>query len=214
MPGALAALGALVAGYLIGSLPVGLIAGRLTRGIDLREEGSGRTGATNALRTLGPRAAVVVLVLDVGKGALAVGTGLALGNGADPALAAWLPSVGGLAAVIGHMRSVFIGFRGGRGVAPSAGALLLLSPLTLAVLLPVMAGVVWRTRYVSLGSVIAAATAIPVTAAVAWLGAVGWPAAAFAATAGALVILAHRDNLDRLRAGTERRLGQPAGSGP
>ena len=75
MPGALAALGALATGYLLGSLPVGLIAGRLTRGVDLREEGSGRTGATNALRTLGPRAAAVVLVLDVAKGALAVWIG-------------------------------------------------------------------------------------------------------------------------------------------
>ncbi len=214
MPGALAALGVLVGGYLLGSLPIGVIAGRLTLGVDLRETGSGRTGATNALRSLGPGAAVVVLVLDVGKGALAIGLGAWALAGAAPGNAAWLAAAAGVAAVVGHLRSVFIGFRGGRGVAPAAGGLLILSPMTLIVLLPIMAIVVWRTGFVSLGSVIAAGVALPVTAAAAWLGYAGWPAVGYAMAVGLLVIWAHRDNLDRLRAGTERRLGQAAGSGP
>lgn len=213
MPGPLAALGVAVGGYLLGSVPAGVIAGRLTRGVDLREVGSGRTGATNALRTLGPGAAGVVLVLDAGKGALAVGLGIWLASLGEVGASDWLPAVGGLAAVVGHMRSIFIGFRGGRGVAPAAGGLLVLSPLTPLLLLPIMGVVVWRTRYVSLGSVIVAGMAAPVTAGLAWLGYAGWPAVAFAACAGALLIWGHRDNLDRLRAGTERRLGDPAGAG-
>lgn len=196
---------AAAAGYLLGAIPFGVIIGRL-RGIDPRTGGSGRTGATNALRTLGTGAAAVVLVLDLGKGAVAVLSGRALSDllGGD---ADWVGAVAGVAAVIGHVRSVFIGFGGGRGVATSAGVIALMAPLALLASVSVFAFAVWRTRFVSLGSILAAVTA-PLAVALLLPG--GWttPAAlASSASAAAIVIAAHTDNIARLRTGTERRLG-------
>ena len=107
-------------GYLLGAIPVGLIIGRLARGIDLREFGSHRTGATNALRILGLRAAALVFLLDVGKGVAAVILARLLF--ADDPLVEWAAAVAGFAALVGHNWSIFIRFTGGRGVATSAGA--------------------------------------------------------------------------------------------
>ncbi|MGH2381962.1 MAG: glycerol-3-phosphate 1-O-acyltransferase PlsY [Candidatus Limnocylindria bacterium] len=195
-----------VLGYLLGAIPIGLIVGRLTKGIDLREHGSHRTGATNALRTLGTGAAATVFVLDVAKGVAAVLVARLL-FAADP-MVGWAAAMAGLAAIVGHNWSVFIGFTGGRGVATSAGALGALSIWTIPILAPIVAVVIWRTRFVSLGSIVGALGAPVITAMLAGIGAATVPAIGYAVASGLLVTAAHADNIGRLRAGTERRIGQ------
>lgn len=202
----MAILLAAIAGYGLGAIPFGLLVGRWTRGIDLRQHGSHRTGATNALRTLGTRAALAVFALDLAKGVAAVLLARLLFVN-DP-LVGWAAAAAGFAAIVGHNWSVYIGFTGGRGVATSAGALGALTPITLLVLAPIVALIIWRTRYVSLGSITGALGAPLVTAI---LVAIGWstvPALAYAAASGILVTVAHADNIARLRAGTERKVGQ------
>ena len=197
---------AAILGYFLGAIPFGLLIGRWTRGIDLRAYGSHRTGATNALRTLGAPAAAGVFVLDVAKGVAAVLVARLLFAG-DPVVE-WAAALAGLAAIVGHNWSVFIGFTGGRGVATSAGALGAMTPWTLVFLLPIVFAVMWRTRYVSLGSIVGAVGAPIITA---FLAGVGWAsvqAIAYALASGLLVTVAHADNIGRLRAGTERRIGQ------
>jgi len=193
-------------GYVLGAIPIGLIVGRLTKGIDLREYGSHRTGATNALRTLGTRAAAAVFVLDVAKGVAAVLLARLFFAG-DP-LVEWAAAAAGLAAVVGHNGSVFIGFSGGRGVSTSAGALGAMSPWTILILAPIVFAIMWRTRYVSLGSVLGALISPIITALLATLGAATVPAIAYAVVSGLLVTAAHADNIGRLRSGTERKIGQ------
>ena len=197
---------AVILGYVLGAIPVGLLVGRMTHGVDLRTHGSRRTGATNALRTLGMRAAIVVFALDVAKGLLAVLLARLL-FGADP-LVEWAAAGAGLAAIVGHNWSAFIGFTGGRGSATAAGGLAGMTPLTLAILAPVVYVVVMRSRYVSLGSLTGAIGAPILTAILAALGWASGPAVAYAAGAGLLVLTSHADNISRLRAGTERRIGQ------
>jgi acyl phosphate:glycerol-3-phosphate acyltransferase len=193
-------------GYVLGAIPFGLIVGRVTRGIDLREYGSHRTGATNALRTLGLRAAALVFLLDVGKGVAAVLLARLLF--ADDSLAEWAAAIAGFAAIVGHDWSVFIGFTGGRGVATSAGALGAMSPWTILILAPIVIGLIWRTRYVSLGSITGGLMAPVITTGLWFGGAAGVPAIAYALASGLLVTAAHADNIARLRAGTERRVGE------
>jgi glycerol-3-phosphate acyltransferase PlsY len=195
-------------GYLLGALPFGLILGRLTRGIDIRDFGSHRTGATNALRTLGARAAAVVFILDVGKGVAAVLLAYALYVAGPAGSAPWVAAAAGLAAIVGHIWSVFIRFTGGRGVATSTGGLGAIAPLALLVLAPIVVFVVWRWRYVSAGSIAGSLLAPIVVAVLAVAGLAPWAAVAYALAAGLLVTWAHSDNIGRLRNGTERRIGQ------
>jgi glycerol-3-phosphate acyltransferase PlsY len=197
---------AAVLGYLLGAIPFGLIIGRLTKGIDLREYGSHRTGATNALRTLGTPAAAAVFVLDVAKGVAAVLLARTLFGG-DP-MVEWAAAAAGVAAIVGHNWSVFIGFTGGRGVATSAGALGAMSPWAIVIVAPIVLLTIWRSRYVSLGSVTGALGAPIITAALATIGAASVPAIAYTLASGLLVTMAHADNIGRLRAGTERKIGQ------
>jgi glycerol-3-phosphate acyltransferase PlsY len=194
--------------YLIGALPFGLIIGRATRGVDLREHGSGSIGATNALRTVGWTGAVLTFLLDFAKGAVAVLLVSWLYKAGPAGSPPWVAAASGIAVVAGHIRSIFIGFRGGRGVATFAGAMLAVSPWTVAVVVPIFALIVWRTRIVSLGSLIGSALAPVVTAGLALAEAATWAAVVLALGAATMVILAHRDNIARLRAGTERRIGQ------
>ncbi len=198
-----AAVLALVAGYLIGAIPFGVLIGRAA-GVDPRLAGSGRTGATNLLRTVGPGGAVAAFVLDLLKGVSAVllSAWLYHGTASD-----WVAAGSGVAAIIGHIRSIFIGFKGGRGVATAAGGRLALSPLAVVVLAPVVVAVIWRWRYVSLGSITGALLAPFVTGLLAATGAGTIATVGFAAAAAVLVTLAHADNIERLRNGTERRLG-------
>ncbi|MEO8510251.1 MAG: glycerol-3-phosphate 1-O-acyltransferase PlsY [Chloroflexota bacterium] len=208
MSGIAGAIVVILLGYLLGAIPVGLIIGRLTRGIDIREFGSHRTGATNALRTLGARTAATVFALDLAKGAVAVVLAYVLYAAGPPGSAPWVAAAAGFAAVVGHIWSVFIRFTGGRGVATSTGALLALAPLAVLILAPIVVVVMWRWRYVSLGSVMGSLLAPLAVLVLAAVGAAPWAAVAYALAVGLLVTWAHRDNIARLRAGTERRIGQ------
>ncbi|HET7520828.1 MAG TPA: glycerol-3-phosphate 1-O-acyltransferase PlsY [Candidatus Limnocylindria bacterium] len=211
MSGPFGALLLVLIGYLIGAVPFGMLAGRLAGGVDLRQHGSRRTGATNTLRTLGPRWGALVLLLDLAKGAAAVLLARAWYEAGPPGSPEWVQAAAGVAAVIGHNYSAFIGFTGGRGVATAGGGMLVISPWTLAVLAPIVIAVVWLTRYVSLGSLVAAAAAPLITAVLATAGVVGWGAFGYALACGILIATAHGDNISRLRAGTERRLGEREG---
>jgi glycerol-3-phosphate acyltransferase PlsY len=195
-------------GYLVGAIPFGLLIGRLAGGVDLRQHGSGRTGATNALRTVGTVAAVAVFALDAAKGVVAVLLVGWLYEAGPPGSPPWVAAAVGVAAIGGHIRSIFIGFRGGRGVATFAGAMLATAPLVPAIVVPLVALIVWRTRYVSAGSLSGVLLA-PLAAAVAVAFGQATPAAVALGLGGAaLVTVAHADNIARLRAGTERRIGQ------
>ena len=197
-----------LAGYLIGAIPVGLMIGRLVGGIDLRQHGSGRTGATNTLRTIGVPWAAGVFVLDLAKGALPVlmvGWLYAAGSFVSPP---WVAAAAGVAAIGGHVRSVFIRFTGGRGVATFVGAMLATAPLVVAVVIPLALLIIWRTRFVSLGSLSGAVLAPVATALLVASGRAELAGVGLAAGGAAVVIAAHADNIARLRAGTERRLGR------
>ncbi|MEX1157002.1 MAG: glycerol-3-phosphate 1-O-acyltransferase PlsY [Chloroflexota bacterium] len=197
-----------LAGYLIGAIPVGLMIGRLVGGIDLRQHGSGRTGATNTLRTIGIPWALGVFVLDLAKGALPVllvGWLYSAGPAGSPA---WVAAAAGVAAIGGHVRSVFIRFTGGRGVATFVGAMFTTAPLVVAVVIPLALLIIWRTRFVSLGSLSGAVLAPVATALLVASGRAELAGVGLAAGGAAVVIAAHADNIARLRAGTERRLGR------
>jgi glycerol-3-phosphate acyltransferase PlsY len=200
MPG-LDLLVAILAGYLIGAIPSGVLVGRL-RGVDPRDSGSGRTGTTNAIRTLGPGLAAAVAVLDVAKGVAAVLVANAIGPGP------WAGALAGVAAVVGHVKSVFIGFHGGRGVATGAGAMVVLAPLGVLVAVPELLLLIATTRLVSLASLSAAITVMLVTGFLVVIGWVGVEAVVAATLIAAVVIVAHVDNIQRLLAGTERRFGR------
>ena len=184
-------------GYLAGSVPFAFLLAR-RHGVDLRRSGSGNVGAANVLRTSGVPNAVVAMCLDVAKGAAAVLVAQRLSGG--PAT----PVAGGLAAIIGHIYPVWIGFRGGKGVATTAGVFIVLAPIAVAIAGTVFALVTWATRYVSVGSMTAA-----VTLAVAVAAAEVSSAVAVGGAVAAIIILhRHRGNLGRLFAGTERRVGE------
>jgi glycerol-3-phosphate acyltransferase PlsY len=191
---------AVLVGYLIGAFPSGVVVGRLA-GRDPRASGSGRTGTTNALRSLGMRWAAAVAALDVAKGLVAVLAGSAIGP--EP----WSGPLAGVAAVVGHVWSVFIGFKGGRGVATGGGVMLVLAPLAVLFAAVELVAIVAATRLVSLGSISASITAVLVTGALAAIGWVGVEAVVAAALIALVVVYAHADNIGRLMAGTERRLG-------
>ena len=189
-------------GYLLGSIPAGLWVGRLARGIDVREFGSGRTGFTNVLRTVGLRWGVVVLVADLAKGAVPVIIARVLSD--EP----YVYTVAGLAAAVGHDWPLFAGFRGGRGVAASFGAALALNPIAAAALIPVGVGLVAVTRIMSLMSVGMAPVLAFVFVALAAAGVHPWAYAVYAVIAATILLVLHQENIQRLLAGTEPRLGQ------
>jgi len=193
--------GLLVLAYLLGAVPASQLAARAA-GVDLTRRGSGNLGATNVYRVVGWKAALPVLLYDIGKGFVPTWFfPLWDGHGA----AAWALGYG-TAAILGHVASVFAGFRGGKGVATSCGVLLALAPLAVLVAGLVWAGTVALTRVVSLGS-LAAATTIPILA---WLGASPARTVAYATGLSALVWWTHRGNLRRLFRGEEHRFGTAA----
>jgi glycerol-3-phosphate acyltransferase PlsY len=189
-------------GYLLGSVPAGLIAGRLARGIDIRDYGSGKTGFTNALRTIGLRASLPVLLVDLAKGALTVVIARLLSDNA------YVQTVGGLAAVTGHDWPLFAGFRGGRGVTTSFGVLLGMNPLVGLALIPVGIAIGFVTRYMSVMSISGAVLATAVLIGLAAAGLLPAAYAVYAGLTGALVIVLHRENIQRLLAGTEPKIGR------
>jgi glycerol-3-phosphate acyltransferase PlsY len=206
-------LAAIAFGYLLGAIPFGVVVARLAGGEDPRGVGSQRTGATNVVRALGMGWGVVVGLLDLAKGLVAAAAGAAIGGGVGLA-PEWVAAGSCVAAVTGHIRSVFIGFRGGRGVATAAGGFLVLVPAALLFVIPITGAVVAVTRYVSLGSIVGAASAPLVVGGLWWTGRASLADVAYAAVVGLLIIVAHADNLARLRAGTERRVGGGQLTGP
>ena len=188
---------AVALGYLVGSVPFAFLLARRS-GVDLRRAGSGNVGAANVLRTSGALNAVVALCLDAAKGALSVLMAQWLSGGRGTPVAA------GLAAIIGHIYPVWLGFRGGKGVATAAGGFVVLAPVAVAVAGAVFALAIGATRYMSVGSV-TAAVALAVTAAATDVPPV---VAVGAAVAAIIIVHRHRGNLARLLAGTERRVGQ------
>jgi glycerol-3-phosphate acyltransferase PlsY len=194
--------------YLLGSIPFGYILVRLFQGIDVRSIGSGNIGATNVARTGGKGLAIATLALDAFKGWLAVFLVLTLPGipVSGPAQLHTLATFAALMAVIGHMFPVWLGFKGGKGVATGLGVFLALAPKAVLIVLLLFIAIVALTRYVSLGSILASA-AFPV--ALWWLDRDSFPPVALAlcAAAALLVIIRHHQNIGRLMAGTESRFG-------
>jgi glycerol-3-phosphate acyltransferase PlsY len=189
---------AIVAAYLIGAVPTGFLVARAFGVGDIRRHGSGNIGATNVLRAAGWMPALLTLILDIAKGYGAVWLGARLAGGA-PSIAACA-----LAAVVGNCWSVFLRFRGGKGVATGLGALLALVPWAVVPAIPVWLAIALTTRYVSLGSILAAAC-VPFGALL-----LRYPAPFIAASlaVAVLIIARHHENIGRLLSGTERRLGE------
>ncbi len=187
--------------YVGGSVPFGVVVAKLTGATDPRTLGSGRTGGTNALRAMGRRRALVVVTGDVLKGVVPVIVArIVTGN-------AGVEVVCAIAAILGSTRSMFVGFKGGRGVGTSVGTMLVIFPPAILVGVPVFVGVILATRYVSLGSLLSTAAGALLVG-IWWLAANGTVPAAYPlyATLGSILVwLAHADNINRLLHGTERR---------
>jgi len=189
-------------GYLVGSIPIGLIVGRVAKGIDIREFGSGKTGFTNVVRTVGMKWGIAALVGDIAKGALPVVFVRFAFD--DP----WVTMAAGLAVAIGHDFPIFAGFKGGRGVATSFGVVLAMNPIAGAVLLPFGLAILGITRIVSLMSVAMAPVVAIVFVVLSALGMQPWAYAVYAIAAAALIIVLHWENIQRIIAGTEPRFGE------
>jgi acyl phosphate:glycerol-3-phosphate acyltransferase len=190
---------AVLAAYLVGAVPVGFLVARAVGGGDIRRHGSGNIGATNVLRTVGRGPAALTLIADVAKGYAAVAFGQHLsGNAVD------IGAVCALAVIVGNCWSVFLGFRGGKGVATGLGGLLRLVPLAIVPALAVFLALTLTFRFVSLGSIVAAAT-MPLSALL-----FGYPRPAVLAclAIAALIIARHHQNITRLVAGSEHRFGE------
>lgn len=185
--------------YIIGSIPFSYIFSRVLGGVDIRAKGTGNVGATNVLRTLGIKIAVASLLGDLLKGAAAAWLGLYFGG---PGLAAVCAAV----AVLGHCWPVFLRFKGGKGVATSCGILLALVPMIGLIALAIFVTVIAVSRYVSLGSVCTAAI-LPV---VVLLTHQPWQYMAMIFVLASLVIFKHRENIERLRQGTEKKINEKA----
>lgn len=207
---------ATILGYLIGSIPSGVIITRKFGKRDIRQYGSGSTGATNALRTAGPKAGVMVFLADLVKGAAVV------------LLAGWLVGsrtsviadltfnaqaaqvVAAVAAIFGHSWSVFLGFRGGKGVSTFFGAFAVLSPLLAVICGAIAIVVIALFRYVSLGSLLGATCAVFLLLPLVYLGWQPENYMLFAVPSMGLILFRHRENIHRLLTGTEHKLGEAA----
>ena len=210
-----------LAAYLLGSIPTGFLVAK-AKGVDIRAAGSGNIGATNAMRVLGKTAGIFVLLLDAAKGFIACSLGVfmavnlanqqsglhSVGNNSGDAVfnsLLYLPIVAGIFAVLGHNYTCWLKFKGGKGVATTAGVYLALAPVPLAVALAAFILALLVTRYVSVGS-ISAAVALPLAV---WIMAPDNLLLGIVTTAlGALAIYKHKSNIRRLLAGTENRLGK------
>jgi len=190
-----------LAAFVIGGIPWGVIVARLSGGPDPRTIGSGRTGGANVMRALGPRLALLSGLLDMLKGTAAVLLARALGAGIEVEVLA------GLAAIVGHSRSPFLGFSGGRGVSAAFGAALVLAPFAAAILLAVFLVVLAVTRYTSLASLVSAVVGGVVLAIQVVVGGLAPALLVFALVGPLLIWLFHLDNIGRLLRGEERKFG-------
>jgi glycerol-3-phosphate acyltransferase PlsY len=190
---------AVLAGYLLGSIPPSFLAGKIARNIDIRQYGSGNAGATNVLRVLGVKAGIAVFLADILKGVLATLIGRWMAGETGAVLA-------GFAAIVGHNWPVFLNFRGGKGIATSFGVLLVLFPLISAILFVVGVIIIAITGYVSLGS-ITAAILFPILLVIFGYD---WKMVLFGVLVGGLALYRHRSNISRLIEGKENKLGERA----
>jgi glycerol-3-phosphate acyltransferase PlsY len=197
------------AAFLLGSVPWSYIIGRVL-GADIRNSGSGNTGATNLFRTCGKGAGLAGLILDALKGALPVLAASGGLFGIVPPADQWTVSLSGIFAVLGHVFSPWLGFRGGKGVATTLGVLLVLSPLSVLAGLVVFVVVVSITRYVSLGSITAALAVVP---AVFLFQPGSLPRQVVICLAAAIILVRHRSNMVKLLRGGENRFSFRGGSG-
>jgi glycerol-3-phosphate acyltransferase PlsY len=192
-----------VASYLIGAIPASFIMGKLVRGIDLRQHGSGNLGAANTFRILGTRAAIPVLIFDIGKGFIAVWYISRTGDAT-----VWHALLAAVAVVVGHNYSVFVGFSGGKGVGTTAGAFLALAPYAVAFCIAVWLVMLLLTKIVSVASM-AAAVLLPVTILLSnvFLGTgTHYSVLLLSVLVAIIIIYKHRPNIRRLREGTEKRI--------
>jgi glycerol-3-phosphate acyltransferase PlsY len=191
--------------YLLGSLPWGYVILQWRKGVDIREFGSGRIGTTNVLRTAGGRIAALVLALDLLKGVLAVTLAREVIGTYTAEVAA------GLLVLVGHNWSIFLQFQGGRGIAPGLGGLLVMAPYAAIIGAATFIPVTLLSRYVSLGSIIGVVIAcLSLLALAAFWSMYSTLYTIYAFIGGAIIIWQHRDNIERLLKGTERRIGVPA----
>jgi acyl phosphate:glycerol-3-phosphate acyltransferase len=188
---------AIIAAYLLGSIPFALIVSRRLSGVDPRRIGSGNLGATNVARASGIAAGVVVALLDTAKGAVGVIVAERLSSDSV------VPAAAGFAAIVGHIYPIWLGFRGGKGVATACGVFSLLTPAAVPPALAIFLLTAWLTRYVSLASLLATIAVAP------FAYATGSPAPVVTAALAASIVIVfrHRSNVVRLKAGTERRIG-------
>jgi len=201
-------IGIVVIGYLLGAIPCGVIIGKLTRGIDVRDHGSGGMGMTNVIRTVGAKAGIIVLILDLLKGCGAVALAWAIFYHEPHSTVYWGQMAGGVAAVIGHSWPVYVGFRGGRGISTAFGAILVTSWQVGLICLAVFLLMVVIFRFISLGSIMGALTLV-VAMVISYV--YHWePVAylAFALVVAPIVIFRHRANIKRLLSRTESKIGQ------
>jgi glycerol-3-phosphate acyltransferase PlsY len=203
---------ALVA-YLLGSIPFGLIFGRAIAHVDIRKYGSGNIGATNVLRTLGLKAGIPTLIMDLAKAALAVWVGmLVIGDeslvmyGLDVHVQA-AQAVSALMAVVGHNWSIYLKFKGGKGVATFIGGLLVINPIVAIIGAGIGIVVVLATRYVSLGSILGSLAVLVIIGALTALALVAPVYLVYILVAVAIIVYQHRANIQRLQAGKELKLG-------
>lgn len=210
----------LVLSYLVGSIPTSILAARWLRGIDIRQHGSGNAGATNVFRVLGKGPGAAVMLIDLLKGVFAVGVIAMIRVKGEPPPEflypngdAWLMVAAGGAAVLGHVYTIYAGFKGGKGVATGAGVAAALAPVPILVGVGLFAIIVSTTRYVSLASIVAAAS-LPFTQLLReWVFGVDVPAPMmwFCAVVPFLILFTHRANIGRLLHGTESRIGKKTG---
>ncbi len=189
--------------YLLGSIPTSYIFGKILKGIDIREHGSGNAGATNALRILGTKWGILTMILDMAKGWLAVFLSRALLD--NPTNIILIASA--LAAIIGHIFTIYLGFKGGKGVATSAGVFIALAPIPVAIALTVFIITVWISRYVSLGSILAALVALIVELIINVQNSFAdFEILGLVTLIVGFIIFRHKANIQRLLAGNENRL--------
>lgn len=190
--------------YILGSVPWGYLITLAVRGVDIRQYGSGKVGYSNVLRTTGGAFAVLALALDLSKGLLAVFLARAVAD-TDAAQVAT-----GLVALAGHNWSLFLGFRGGRGIATGVGGLIVMEPIAAAVAMATFTPITLLTRYLSLGSTVSVVVAFLTVLVMVIIDRSTAAYLVYTGIGGAMIIWQHRDNIRRLLKGTERRLGQPS----
>lgn len=209
-------IGIFFLGYLLGSIPFGLIIGKLARGIDIRAYGSGNIGFTNVLRTVSVKAGALTLVSDIAKGAIpALLGGIIIGSSTAEIGSLLIDKeaarvIGAVGAVLGHNWSIWLKFQGGKGVDTSLGGLLAMSPFVGLGCLVIGVATIAKSRYVSLGSMIGGVSSVVILAPLFAANREPVEYLIYGVIVASLILVRHRDNIRSLRSGTERRIGQKA----